>query len=230
MQHLQDFVETIVSSTFEESNKVLHLVSGICTALIEILTITSPHRNEQDTELHSFQPLPLKIRSSAVSSSRSSIAERVGTTSNSDYSNKSTPDQGTPRRRPSAQHSSSGTMAGTSDIVGQIGAIAEEVLLHFCEVTFDTVNNLVRCSHDHFISALWSISSNSPSSLDEKEEKEEGSSDQARKGNRMVSFNVPDSPEKVESLAEVFKQDEGELQAKISNLLSARLVRKHKAH
>ena len=225
IQQPQQLVEMIMSSIIERSNKLFHLISVVRAALFEIVNITSPGAMKLPSiELSSFQPLPLKL----VESSRSS-------TINPDYSNKSTPQRsGHASGLQSTLHTSSaGTMvmsfSPTHDSLGQLGPAVEGVLIHFCEETFDVVNKMVLASHDLFSSTLWNRSSQQTRSAvfeedkgDEGEEGEEGEGkDKERRNSRMVSFNVPDSPEKVDSLAEVPRHAvEGEIQSKIGNLAS----------
>lgn len=104
--------------------------------------------------------------------------------------------------------------------MGQLEPAVESVMVHFCELIFDVVNGMVLSSHDLFTSTLWSKSSRHSSSVVLGEDGVE----QERKVTRVVSFNVPDSPEKVESLAEVLKQD-GELQARMGNLATELLAK-----
>ena len=110
----------------------------------------------------------------------------------------------------------------THETLGQLAlnAAAETVLLHFCEVTFDAVNTMVLQSHGQFSVTLWSRSTQLSSSMVLKEEEEGG---EGKKSCRVVSFNVPDSPEKVESLAEVLKQEGGgkEWQQKVKDLATS---------
>lgn len=122
----------------------------------------------------------------------------------------------------SAQHTSSaGTMAlsftAAHDHMGQLDPAVEAVMIHFCELIFDVVNRMVVSSHKLFSSTLWSSSSQDSSSV----VLGEGGDQQERKPSRVVSFNVPDSPEKAESLAEVLKQDGGELQARMGDLAAS---------
>lgn len=227
-QQPQQFVEIIMSSIIERSNKLLHLIAVIHTALLEIVGITVPHtKKQQITDLHPFLPLPLKDRN-PVESGRSSTTDRRSAL-NPDYSNKSTPQRsGHASGMHSAQQTSSaGTMilsfTPTHDALGQLGPAVEGVLLHFCEVTFDVVNKMVLYSHDLFSSMLWSggVLSHPLLGLGQEEAEQEGEGEQAKKPSRVVSFNVPDSPEKVDSLAEVLKQEGGEIREKIGNLLSS---------
>lgn len=234
LQQPQQFVEIIMSSIIERSNKLLHLITVIRTALLEIVNLTAPRTGRETTELHPFMPtLPNRAHNPAESS-RSSTAEKHSTT-NPDYSNKSTPQRSScyASGMQSAQHMSSpGTMVfsitPTHDAIGQLGPVVEGVLVHFCEATFDVVNRMVLRSHDLFSGMLWSRSSQLPSGyllLGEEEQEEEvreaGEQEQERRASRVVSFNVPDSPEKVESLADVLKQDRGQLQAKIESLVTS---------
>lgn len=218
LQQPQQFVEIIMSSIIERSNKLLHLISIIRAALMEIVRLTSPHREgQQASELHSFLPLPLKGRNPAESSGSSSTGERRGT-----LSNKSTPQRS---GHASVQHfSSPGTMVvsitPTHDIIGQLEPAAEGVIVHFCEITFEMVNQMVLRSHDLFSRMLWSRSGPPSSTSLGEGEGQEGDGEEKR-ASRVVSFNVPDSPEKVESLAEVLRHDGGELQDKIGNLLTS---------
>ncbi len=213
-----------MASIIERSNKLLHLISVIRAALLEIVRITTPNAAKlQTTGLHPFLPLPLSARSAVESTSGSSMAER-----RSAYdSNKSTPlRSGYASGMHSAQHTSSaGTMVlrftPTHDSMGQLEPAVEAAMVHFCELTFSAVNEMVFSSHDLFVDTLWSRSSQHSSSSALL-----GEEQQERRASRVVSFNVPDSPEKVESLAEVLKQD-GELQARMGSLvesLRAKLV------
>jgi hypothetical protein len=101
--------------------------------------------------------------------------------------------------------------------MGQLGPAVEAVMLHFCELIFDEVNQMVLSSHDQFISILWSKSSQYSSTV--MLGGGEGGEGEKR-ASRVVSFNVPDSPEKVDSLAEVLKQG-GELKSKMGNILAS---------
>lgn len=217
-----------MSSIIERSNKLFHLISVVRAALFEIVNITAPGAMKLPSmELNPFLSLPIKL----AESSGSSTAERRSTF-NPDYSNKSTPQRsGYASSLQSTQHTSSaGTMVlsftPTHDSLGQLGPAVEEVLVHFCEETFDVVNKMVLTSHDLFASTLWNRSSQQTCSavFEEGEEGEEGyGKDMERRNSRVVSFNVPDSPEKVDSLAEVPKHAvEGELESKIGNLASLR--------
>ena len=202
-----------MSSIIDRSNKLLHNISIIRTALLEIVQLTTPPPEGQQTnELHPFLPLPL-IKDHTPAESSSSTVERRAI-----YSNKSTPQRS---GHASIQHfSSPGTtvlsITPTHDVIGQLGPVAEGVIVHFCELTFDTVNKMVLRSHDLFSNMLWSpMATRSTALLREGEGQQEAD----KRPSRVVSFNVPDSPEKVESLAEVVKHDE--LQGKINSLLSA---------
>ena len=214
----------MMSSIIERSNKLLHLITIIRTALLEIVSITASQ--QPGSELNTYLPLPLKPHYPNESSNSSAGGRRTATT-NPELSNKSTPQRsGFASGLQSTQHTSSvGTMVMTlaHETLGQLAlnAAAEEVILHFCEVAFDAVNSMVLRSHDQFSLTLWSRSTQISSSLLFKEEGEGGEGDGERKSNRVVSFNVPDSPEKVESLAEVLKQEGGEWQEKIKNLASS---------
>lgn len=208
-----------MSSIIERSNKLLHLISVVRMALLEIVMLTTPRKEGQQTsELHSFLSLPLKGRNPAESSGSSSVGERRGTL----YSNKSTPQRS---GHASIQHfSSPGTtvlsITPTHDIVGQLEPVAEGVIVHFCEMTFEAVNKMVLRSHDLFSRMLWSRSG-PPSSTSLVEGEGQEVDGEGKKASRVVSFNVPDSPEKVDSLAEVLRHDGGELQAKIGDLLTS---------
>ena len=210
-----------MSSILERSNKLLHLITIIRAALLEIVSITGSQQH--GAELNTYLPLPLKPHSS----SNSSAVGRHSTT-NPDFSNKSTPQRsGYVSGMQSTQHTSSmGTMVMTlaQETLGQLAlnAAAEAVLMHFCEVTFEAVNNMVLHSHAQFSLTLWSRSTKLSSSLLFKEEGEGWEANGERRSSRVVSFNVPDSPEKVESLAEVLKQDGGgEWQERVKNLAAS---------
>lgn len=103
--------------------------------------------------------------------------------------------------------------------MGQLDPAVETVIIHFCELIFDAVNQMVLCSHDQFASTLWSSSIQYSSSVVLGEA---GDQQERTKPGRVVSFNVPDSPEKADSLAEVLKQDAGEMQARVGDLLHAK--------
>lgn len=209
----------MISSVIERSNELLHLITIIRTALLEIVSITASQQH--DAEVHTYLPLPLKV-ANPNDSSNCSTAERRSTTI-PEFSNKSTPQRsGNVSGLQSTQHTSSmGTMVMTlaNETLGQLAldAAAESVLIHFCDVTFDAVNTMVLQSHGQFSLTLWSRSTKVSSSMLFNEE---GEGDGEKRSSRVVSFNVPDSPEKVESLAEVLKQ-EGEWQEKIKKLAAS---------
>lgn len=209
-----------MSSIIERSNKLLHLTSVIHMALLEIVMLTAPRKEGQQTsELHPFLSLPLKGHNPAESSGTgSSVGERRTL-----HSNKSTPQRS---GYASMQHfSSPGTtvlsVTPTHDMIGHLEPVAEGVIVHFCEMTFEAVNEMVLHSHDLFGEMLWSRSG-PPSSVSLSEgEGQVGEEGEGKKASRVVSFNVPDSPEKVESHAEVLRHDGGELQIKIGDLLTS---------
>lgn len=210
----------MISSIVERSNRLLHLITIIRTALLEIFSITGSQQ-QQDPDIHTYLPLPLKSRNPYESSITSSTERRSSTN----------PELSTPQRSgyaseiQSTQHTSSmGTMVMTfaQDALGQLAlsTAAESVLIHFCEIAFDAVNTMALQSHGQLSVTLWSRSTQLSSSLVLKEEREgEGE----KRSSRVVSFNVPDSPEKVESLAEVLKQEGrgGDWQEKIKNLATS---------
>ena len=204
-------------SVLERSNKLLHLISTIYTALLELVTIASAQSN---TEPRPFLPLPLKVYNN--SSTSISAGRHRQKSMNSD---KSTPQRSERdiSRLHSAQHTSSGgtvVMPSTpmKSAVEWLGPIAEGVLLHFCEITLDTVKKMIFCSHDRFNDTLWSASSE----ISPVPSVSPGGNGYDKKGTRVVSFDVPDSPEKVDTLAEVVRRQDGrELQTKFSNLASS---------
>ena len=220
VQQPQQLVEIMMSSVIERSNKLLHLISNIRSALYEIVSITAPSgsvRLQETAELQSLLRLPLKPRNPADSSGSSTADRRSN-------SNKSTPQRsGYASGVQSAQQiSSAGTIVWpstpTHEHMGQLGPVVESVILHFCELTFDEVNKMVLASHDQFVSTLWSkfVQHSSSAMLGD-----DGEGEGEKKASRVVSFNVPDSPEKADSLAEVLKQDGGELQAKMGSITAA---------
>lgn len=208
-----------MSSIIERSNKLLHLTSTIRTALLDIVSIASPSGShlQETSELHTFLSLPLKSRN-PTDSSGSSTADRRSN------SNKSTPQRsGYASGMQSAQQiSSAGTVVWSStpthEHMEQLGPAVETVILHFCELTFDEVNKMVLSSHDQFVSTLWSkfVQHSSSMMLGDG-----GEGEREKKASRVVSFNVPDSPEKADSLAEVLKQDGRELQEKMGSITAA---------
>lgn len=207
----------------ERCNKLLYHLSTIHTALLEIVAITTPPQEGWQTgELRPFLPLPFRSHNPAESSGSSTAEKRTA------YSNKSTPQRS---GHASVQHFSPGTtvqsVTPTHDITSPLGPVAEGVIVHFCERTFETVNKMVLRSHDLFSRMLWSRSKSAPPSstslgggLGEGEGLEAGEGG-SKRAIRVVSFNVPDSPEKVESQAEVGRQEAGEIQAKVESLMAS---------
>ena len=216
-QQPQQLVEIITSSIIERSNKLLQLIAVIRTALFEIAKITSPSTNarHQISELHQSLPLALRNRHPAESSGSSTTADKRSF--HPDYSNKSTPQRSGLH---SVQHTSSAGTLVTSftpihEALGQLDPAVEAVMQYFSELIFEVVNRMVLSSHDQFISSLWSSAHSSQHSSSVLLEQHH------EKSSRVVSFNVPDSPEKVESLAEVLKQDPKELQTRMGSLVEA---------
>lgn len=221
MQHPKQFVEAMSSSIAKRSHKLLHLISVVHSALLEIVSIASPNLEENLAGLHTSLTVPLKLSRSTAESSW------IAATHTPDKrSTKSTPQHSEHVSRIlSGQYtqSSSETMtllySPLHDISQRLGPAVEDVLVHYCEILMDVVRGTVLRSHDQFSNSLWSKPSKylTKSALLEEEEEE-----RAKRGSRVVSFNVPDSPEKVDSLAEVMKQDGSKLQEKLRNFTSAR--------
>lgn len=199
----------------------MNLISIIHAGLHDIITITTPQSHyEQSTDLYPLLSIPIKARHRGQDESTSNTPDKHRF-KNSDTS--STPEY-TASRITSGQHTCSVRTLVTSsntpihdDTAAQLDSAGEAVLLHFCELVFDEVSKMVLRSHELFNSCLWSKTNNECSSSMVMDE----GAEQSKRGNRVVSFNLPDSPEKVDSLAEVLKQDGGEVQTKLSNLLSS---------
>lgn len=221
MKNVQEFMEIISSSVMERSNKLFSLISVIHKALLEIVAMTSLSNKKQISEFYLFQSLPTTKQQNRTNSG-STIAERHGTHTVNSISSRSTP-QNSVRdiSKYSTRHTmSTGTMVvastPTQDIMGQLEPAEEDAILYFCEVTLDVVHKMVLHSHDQFTSCLRSTYTECLSSEDEQER----GGAKARRENRVVRFDVPDSPEKVDLLAEVLRQDSEAMQVKLNTLFS----------
>ena len=94
----------------------------------------------------------------------------------------------------------------------------ETAMLYFCETTLDIAQKMILQSHEEYSNSLQSMINNNASS--DSSLKVENLGANSGRVKRVVRFDVPDSPEKIESLVEVLKQDNEALQDKLNSLMS----------
>lgn len=205
---------------------LLSLISTIRNSLHEIIAMTSHQSNKKMSEFHPFlSPQATKQKNRAES--ESTIAERCGTRTISSISNKSMPSVCEVARNSTQHAQSTGTAVVSSspkhNIMDKLRPAVEGAILYFCEVTLYVVYKMILHSHGKLSSSLRSASSECQS----RRNKQGRGGTQVRKESRVVSFDVPDLPEKVDSLAELLRHDldSETMQAKLNNLISSSSVR-----
>ena len=162
-QHPEEFVEVLLASIIERSNRLLLHVAVIHKALLEIVNLTaSSHTDGRSTKttasLTSTTPAKSKLSQTAASSS--SGEKGMGSLSN----------KSTPQREPSSRLLSSGSYKPTSTnsvvcattpthglaelTLHQFGPDGEEVLNYFCQLVSQAVVRAVMNSHSKFLSTV----------------------------------------------------------------------------
>ena len=218
----------MLSSIIERSNKLIGFISVIHQGLMKTLSLT--HTQPRKRQAHSQQILPPlhspgRVPSQMTSDSNISNKQSLHTSTN--VSSKSTP-QASSRdfsKHSSMKHSQSvGTvvMAGTpvpQDSMGGLEPGVESAMMYFCETTLDITQKMVLKSHEEYSRCLQNTLSGAMSSNDlgEVGGLEVGSSGRV---NRVVRFDVPDTPDRVESLVEVLKHDKEAMKDKMDSLIA----------
>jgi len=214
----------MLSSIIERSNKLLDFISVIHQGLLKILSLTCTQPRRRQAQSQQMPPLHSPGRAPSQTTSDSNISNKHSLHASTNVSCKSTP-QGSLRdfSKHSVKHSQSvGTvvMARTpvpQDSMADLEPGVETAMLYFCEATLDIAQKMVLKSHEEYSRCLLN-GTRSSSDLGEAGGKEASS---GKANNRVVRFDVPDTPEKVESLVEVLKQDKEAMKDKMDSLMSA---------
>lgn len=214
----------ILASITDHSNKALENVFCIQTALLEIMTLTSP-LNRRDKGNGALVKAALENDPQHLTSVSPSSNERASFTHSPKDHTHST-------RASSHVYSTHNTSAATlvnsfstathplMETLGQLGSTEEEVLVGFCELVLDTVSKMVSKSHDQLLSCLWANEDSSKkqgtghlqehdssisSSRDEKMEAGITAIESIKPDKRIkvVTFDLPNSPGKATSSVEL---------------------------
>ena len=162
MQHPDEFVEVMLASIIERSNRLLQRVAIVHKALLEIVALTtiSPQTNGKSADTAhrvSATPVKSKQQQAAVTSSSTSDKRRGS------ISNKSTPQHEPSSRMLSGnKYTSSNSMVYATTpthrlmdlTLHQFGPADEEVLRYFCKLVNQAVMKAVLSSHGRFLSSL----------------------------------------------------------------------------
>ena len=159
-QHPQEFLEVMIASVIEKSNRLLRHIAVVHRALLDIVTLTSSPQTADgrsaDSTVHIPSAPPKSGKPHHTSVNNTSYSEKKGTSD----SNKGTPQHTSPSRALSACNkyiSAANTMVQlTTPTHGftHLDSIGEKVLNHFCKLVSEAVVKAVLHSHTKFISSL----------------------------------------------------------------------------